>query len=458
MNLPEQYKEKMKALLGEEEFSDYLACMEQKNRPGLRVNRLKITRDELREMMKQSFWQVAWIPDGLCYEEECQPAKHPYYYAGLYYLQEPSAMTPAFVLSVKPGDKVLDLCAAPGGKSTALAGALQGEGVLYSNDISPSRCHALLKNLELCGARNICVSSESPLKLSECFEGYFDKILVDAPCSGEGMFRKDPDMVASWEKRGPESYIPIQREILTQAVCMLKPGGELLYSTCTFDEGEDEGNVRWLLQEFPEMQIDPIEPFEGAQQGIGLSGCLRLYPHKIAGEGHFLAKLKKREQKKEEKSDLGKRRKEKKMELKPFFHAGLFEFFEDISWQLDKNHLFEKQGAVYLLPDGLEIQKGIRYLRTGLYLGEVKKDRFEPSQALAMALKPGEYANTCSFVCDDERVVRYLKGETVALRADEADRLKKGWCLVAVDGFPLGFAKVSSQTLKNKYYPGWRWQ
>lgn len=458
MNLPEQYKEKMKKLLGEEEFLCYLDCMEQKNRPGLRVNRLKITREELKEKMKQPFWPVAWIPDGLCYEEVCQPAKHPYYYAGLYYLQEPSAMTPAFVLSVKPGDKVLDLCAAPGGKSTALAGALQGEGVLYANDISSSRCHALLKNLELCGARNICVSSESPLKLSEFFKGYFDKILVDAPCSGEGMFRKDPDMIASWEKRGPESYIPIQREILTRAVSMLKSGGELLYSTCTFDEGEDEGNVRWLLEEFPEMQIVPIEPFEGAQQGIGLSGCLRLYPHKIAGEGHFLAKLKKQEQNEGEKNDPQKRRKEKKGEVKPFFHSGLFEFFEDISWQLDEKRLFEKQGSVYLLPDGLELQKGIRYLRTGLYLGEVKKDRFEPSQALAMALKPKEYANTCSFSCEDERVVRYLKGETVALTAEEADRLKKGWCLVAVDGFPLGFAKVSAQTLKNKYYSGWRWQ
>ena len=206
-------------------------------------------------------------------------------------------MAPAACLPVTPGDRVLDLCAAPGGKSTALAAKLKGEGLLVSNDISYSRALALLKNLEMAGAANICVVSESPEKLSGTWEGFFDKILVDAPCSGEGMFRRDEEMVKDWLQRGPAYYAPIQRQILLEAVRLLRPGGRLLFSTCTFSRLEDEENVEFLLHECPEMELIPLSPAQapGAVPGIGLPGVLRLFPHRAAGEGHFLALLGKRE-------------------------------------------------------------------------------------------------------------------------------------------------------------------
>ena len=198
-------------------------------------------------------------------------------------------MAPASTLPISPGDRVLDLCAAPGGKSTELGAKLKGQGILISNDVSNSRAKALLKNLELAGISNFCVTSETPEKLSQYFPEFFDKILVDAPCSGEGMFRKERDMVKDWMERGPSHYAKIQKEIMSEAVKMLKPGGYLMYSTCTFSMDEDEGTVRYILEKFPDMGLLSLPKFEGASGGIGLSGCLRLFPHKLKGEGHFIA-------------------------------------------------------------------------------------------------------------------------------------------------------------------------
>ena len=234
----------MKAILGEE-YDDFLAGFEKPRHYGLRVNTAKITVEEFKELVPFHLTQIPWVENGFYYEEEDAPTRHPYYYAGLYYLQEPSAMAPAALLPVDPGDRVLDLCAAPGGKSTELGARLKGQGLLVSNDISNSRAKALLKNLELAGVSNLCVTSETPEKLADVFGPFFDKILVDAPCSGEGMFRKDPDLIKSWQEHGPSYYAPIQRQILSQAVRMLKPGGYLLYSTCTFAACEDEDTVHW---------------------------------------------------------------------------------------------------------------------------------------------------------------------------------------------------------------------
>lgn len=195
MNLPDAFQEKMKKLLGEEEYRAYLASFEQKNKSGLRVNTSKISVEEFLKITPFELEPVPWTENGFYYESSKQPAKHPYYFAGLYYLQEPSAMSPAAFLPVKAGDKVLDLCAAPGGKTTELGVKLKGEGVLVTNDISHSRAKALLKNVELFGIPNVMVFSESPAKLANKFGGYFDKILIDAPCSGEGMFRKDPSIM-----------------------------------------------------------------------------------------------------------------------------------------------------------------------------------------------------------------------------------------------------------------------
>ena len=295
MQLPETFLEQMKLLLGTD-YDAWLESYDKKPLAGLRYNTAKTYTEEWEGTLSPfPLRRVAWTKNGYYIGEDAKASRHPYYYAGLYYLQEPSAMAPAAVLPVCPGDKVLDLCAAPGGKSTELGARLQGEGLLVSNDISNSRAKALLKNLELFGIPNICVTSETPEKLATVFGPYFDKILVDAPCSGEGMFRKDPDLIKSWLERGPEYYAPIQRQILKSAAAMLKPGGMLLYSTCTFAKLEDEDTIQWILEEEPDLELVPIEPWEGACGGFDGMPVIRLFPHKIEGEGHFLALLRKKD-------------------------------------------------------------------------------------------------------------------------------------------------------------------
>ena len=462
--LPEAFLLKMQELLGEE-FGQYLESFKEEWKPGLRVNTLKLSPKELAELVPWNLEPVPWADNGFYYDGTLdggvlRPSKHPAYYAGLYYLQEPSAMTPAAMLPVVPGDRVLDLCAAPGGKSTELASKLKGRGMLVSNDISYSRARALLKNLELAGAANICVTSEGPEKLAGVWPEFFDKILVDAPCSGEGMFRRDEDMVKDWNEKGPEYYMPIQRQILSQAAAMLRPGGYMLYSTCTFSVEEDEGNVAYVLEEFPQMQLCclDLDKVPGACGGFGLPGCMRLFPHRLKGEGHFLALMRKKGGDDGGKEilppmDSGTARKrvravEKEKELDAFLRQSGAEW--------DYGRIVIHQDNVYYLPEGLAWNLPLRFLRTGLFLGELKKGRFEPSQALAMSMKAGQFPNTVSFPAGDSRVLRYLKGETISLEGDEGP--VKGWCLAAMEGFPLGWAKGTGMSLKNKYYPGWRWQ
>ncbi len=457
-DLPESFKIQMRELLGGE-YGAWLESFDAPPAAGLRVNTLKWSTAEAAGKLGVPLRRVPWTENGFYVEREAKErfSKDPYYYAGLYYLQEPSAMAPARFLPVRPGDKVLDLCAAPGGKSTELGARLQGKGLLWANDISSSRAKALLKNLELFGIANICVSSETPDKLAGLYPEYFDRILVDAPCSGEGMFRRDPGMVKDWLERGPEYYAPVQAGILEQAVRLLRPGGYLLYSTCTFSRLEDEENVLRLLRNHSEMELEPLKPFPGACGGIGLEGCLRLFPHRIEGEGHFLALMRKKctEGMPEERSGR------EPLQAAPERPAGTDElsepaaFLAKCGFDRDPRRLLVNGGSVCYLPEGFTPARGIRYLRTGLYAGTVKKGRFEPSQAMAMVLDSDTFADSISFPHEDERLVRYLKGETVFLREDEPAR--QGWQLICVDGHGLGFAKASGRTLKNKYYPGWRW-
>lgn len=446
--LSREFLDSMKSLLGEEEFKAYLDSFEEERIYGLRVNTLKISPEAFEEKADFNLQPVPWISNGFYYDGDSRPSKDPYYYAGLYYLQEPSAMTPASLLPLVPGDRVLDLCAAPGGKSTELGARLKGKGVLVSNDISSSRAKALLKNLQLWGIENISVTSETPEKLSSAFGEFFDKILVDAPCSGEGMFRKDEKMIKSYAEHGPDYYAPIQRQIVDQAISMLVPGGFLLYSTCTFSTREDEEVIKWALLSHEEMELCPLPLFEGASPGIGLEGCLRLFPHRVRGEGHFVALLRKKERAKGRTEAL----------CKPVTKAlpeDLASFLAMVKRPFDPARILIRSGLVYYLPEKLPLVK-LRTLCTGLFMGELKKNRFEPGQALAMAIKKEEFPETVSFSREDERVIRYLKGETISLKETEGP--VKGWCLVCVDNFPLGFAKGTGQTLKNKYYPGWRWQ
>lgn len=368
---------------------------------------------------------------------------------------------------MEPGDTVLDLCAAPGGKATELAAKLKGRGLLVANDISSKRAKALLKNIELFGVENSFIVTEYPAKLREYFTGFFDKILIDAPCSGEGMFRKDPSMIRAWEQNGPAFYSRLQKEILEQALPMLKEGGMLLYSTCTFSVMEDEESVEYLLSLDEDLRLVEMEGYRGFAKGRPelaggdpeLEKCVRIFPHKLDGEGHFLALLQKGEETKPEgksgrpmlagtkRSGLGRGDRE------------LFETFsEHVIRKFDLSRIENKNGMLYYMPEILPQLRGFRFLRSGLFLGEIKKKRFEPSQSLAMALRAEEYRKRAEFSAEDDRVLRYLKGETLNLEKEDLtpEAQEGGWILVCVDGYPLGWGKLGGSVLKNKYHPGWR--
>ena len=447
--LPSKFIDEMKEMLGDE-FDDFLASYDEDYYRGIRCNTLKITPSEFEKKVPFVSEKVDWVQNGYYTSEDEQPAKHPYYFAGLYYIQEPSAMMPASQLPVKPGDRVLDLCAAPGGKTTELGAKLKGEGVLVSNDISASRAKALVKNVELFGIKNAVVVSESPDKLAERLEGYFDKILVDAPCSGEGMFRKVHSIAKNWEQYGSQYYADIQRTVLPSAVKMLKPGGMMIYSTCTFSKLEDEDSISFILENNPDMEL--IESH-------------KLFPHKIKGEGHFVALLHKKDtatalavessaKDGKEKGTINKYDTKVRSKYKKISDEA-FDFFESIGFKIDVSRLWVNEDRINMLPEDTPDLSRLRVLRTGLFLGEMKKGRFEPSQSLALALKSEEYPNVLDLKLDDDRVVRYLKCESIDVEDGEVN---DGYCLVAVDGYPLGWGKVDKGRFKNKYLPSWRLQ
>jgi NOL1/NOP2/sun family putative RNA methylase len=437
-----------------EEYEAYIESFEAPYASGLRINSLKLSVDQFKNIVPFELEPIPWIDHGFYYDSKEQPAKHPYYYAGLYYIQEPSAMTPAHFLPIEEGDKVLDLCAAPGGKTTELGAKLKGTGLLISNDISASRAKALVKNIELFGITNALITSESPSKLSHYFVEYFDKILVDAPCSGEGMFRKDATMIKSWEQYGVDYYHQLQKEIIVEAAKMLKPGGYLLYSTCTFSPEENEGTLDYLLNQYPEFTVETLPQIQGFHRGRpewingreDLNHCIRIWPHKVKGEGHFIALLKKGNPNIEHNTSIDT----KTNKSTTYTEFDLF-VEENLNINLDSNRIQVIQDKVYLMPEDLPNLKGLRFLRTGWYLGDLKKKRFEPSQAFAMGLKKSEVNKTINFTKEQDEVIRYLKGETLHVEGQD------GWQLITVDGYPLGWGKLNKGVLKNKYYSGWRW-
>ena len=447
MQLPEKYISNMKDLLGNE-FEEYIASFNEPRLYGLRVNTAKISVEDFLKISPFELTPIPWISNGFYYSEEDKPAKHPYYFAGLYYLQEPSAMTPAYVLPVNPEDKVLDLCAAPGGKSTELGAKLKGTGLLVSNDISASRAKALLKNIEVFGIGNVVVTCEYPEKLKERFAGFFDKILVDAPCSGEGMFRKDNKLIKSWESQGPEFFAPIQKGILKAAADMLKEGGYLLYSTCTFSKEEDEDNIFEFLNEHEDFELEHIYEYEGFVRAYGMEEAIRLFPHHLKGEGHFVALLKKKGNLAENVRYTFSDNKKVPDDIK--------EFLKEYDVKIDTDRMEISGEKVYILPRQTDNLKGIRVLRSGLLLGELKKNRFEPSQAFAMTMDPERYSTVVNLKADDVNVVKYLKGETIDVEYT-AIRGKAKNVLVCVDGYVLGWGRLNGTTIKNKYLPGWRW-
>lgn len=458
MELPIAFEEKMKEMLGTD-YEAYLASFEHEAHQGIRVNTAKISVEEFLELSPYELKPVSWCPNGFYYDKKEKPAKHPFYFAGLYYIQEPSAMTTASLLPVEKGDTVLDLCAAPGGKSTELAAKLCGSGLLVTNDISNSRAKALLKNIEIFGVGNALVTSEPPNELAKRFPAYFDKILIDAPCSGEGMFRKQSSMIKAWENNGVELFVGLQRSILKEAVTMLKPGGSIIYSTCTFSKEENEQSIEYLLSLDDSLYLEELPMFDGFDKGHPewgntgnkeLAKCRRLWPHRIEGEGHFVAMVRKREGKAEApiaEYAFSKERLSKEA----------VDFIKGIAYPFDLSRMDVQKERVFYIPEKMPYVRGLRILRCGLYMGDMKKNRFEPSQSLAMFLKASEFPNVIWLKAEDERVIKYLKGETIELELKEIKEQQDGICLICVEHYPLGFGKLLGGTIKNKYLPGWRW-
>jgi len=457
--LPKDFENKMKTLL-KDEWEEFLSCYTSDKYQALRLNPLKVnTKDdeETKSILEKNGIEqvdiVPWEDNGRYYIESdrVRPGKHPYHEIGLYYIQEPSAMSAARLLDVKPGDKVLDLCAAPGGKSTQLAGFLMDEGLLVANEIHPERSKILSQNMERLGVGNVVVTNEDPAGLSKHFLLFFDKILVDAPCSGEGMFRKNPDAMMEWSMDQVQVCQNRQLDILEEAAKMLVPGGTLVYSTCTFSPEEDEACMGLFLESHPDFEVKKVDApyFSKAHSEWGngneaLDSTFRLWPHKLHGEGHFVALI----QKKGEKLCSGKR---------PPMHSKLpdelKEFLSHTSFEIDSDYINIREFRVYHTSPYMAEEKGLRIIRNGLLLGELKKNRFEPSQAFAMALSKEQYDNCIDLDVKDERVIKYLKGET--LNIDDFN-VENGWALVCVDGFTLGWGKAANGQLKNKYLAGWR--
>lgn len=432
--LPPEFLEKMKGILGEQ-WEAFRQSYEQPPKQGLRVNTLKGGPARLMHYGLFGLRPVSWAADGFYYAQDERPGRHPFHEAGVYYMQEPSAMSVAGFLEARPGERVLDLCAAPGGKTTQLAAAMEGKGLLISNEIHSGRARILSQNVERLGIRNCLVTNETPEALSLRFPAFFHRILVDAPCSGEGMFRKDPQARTQWSPESVRLCAKRQREILDSAARMLAPGGRLVYSTCTFSPEEDEENAEWFLHVHPEFEEKT---------------SWRLWPHLAEGEGHFAAVF--------EKAGEGKGDLPGPVQLQKGIPAKKLpkEFLDFAKQELQREDEFSDRYLafgehLYLFPDQMPDLTGIRVLRPGLELGEVRKNRFAPAHALALALKPEDAARSMRLSPDGQEVLRYLHGETIPAQTAQ------GWCLVCVGEYSIGWGKAGNGQLKNHYPKGLRW-
>lgn len=456
MKLPDFFKEKFKQLMDEHEYRAFIDAFDGARCYGLRVNTLKIRPDELLSLLERDLKPVPWAPSGFYYPEGESFGKQPAYHAGLYYIQEPSAMMPAEALAPEPGEKVLDLCAAPGGKTTALGGKMRNEGLLVANDISPKRVKALVKNVELMGLTNTFITNETPERLKTFFPGFFDRILLDVPCSGEGMFRKDREAVQSYSSYKSEECVVLQRAIFDAAYAMLKPGGTIVYSTCTFNPHENEENIEFFLNNY-DLEVDRLEPIGGFEpsrsswtgsKDQSLSAGLRLWPHKARGEGHFVFRLKKkgeREENDRHRADAGYTSKEAENA------AQIFRDFANENLNGHEEGIYHLKGSsLYLLPAYMEELPPVRWEKAGLYLGECKNGRFEPSQSLLMAKKPEDFKRVIRFDKNDQNITRYLKGETLFHKGN------KGYAAICCEDYPLGWVKQDRDMLKNLYPKSWR--
>lgn len=459
MNLPIEFEKKMKAFLGNE-WDDFLYSYDNNRFQALRFNTLKVqSHEEIMRILKtlkiSSDKKVSWANEAYYFDENVRPGKHPYHEMGLYYIQEPSAMSAAALLAPKPGMRVLDLCAAPGGKSTQLATYLGDSGLLVSNEINTQRSRILSQNIERMGIKNAIVTNEDSFVLASHFPGFFNAIQVDAPCSGEGMFRKLPEAIEQWSPENVAICAARQKEILDNAAVMLKPGGVIVYSTCTFSKEENEDVIECFLERHPDFTLEEME---------------RFWPHKVDGEGHFVAKLVRRgcvdtDLKADRKTKKNKNSKNRKNETKPALTKEnmklLSEFLdetisEDMAAWIKNSRLVMFGEQLYRLPD-MEVDiKGLKVQRAGLHIGEFKKQRFEPSHSLALALKISEAKNVVKLTWDDPQTTGFFNGQSVMLSDEQTAECKKGWALVCVDGYPAGWGKVNGAQVKNHYPKGLR--
>jgi len=454
--LPEEFLVRMQNML-KEEYADFRNSYEETGRRSLRVNTLKGSRDRFLQVSPFRLESVLWEKNGFYYGEEDRPGRHLFHEAGVYYIQEASAMIPALCMEAGPGERILDLCAAPGGKSTQLGAAMQGEGLLICNEIHPGRAKILSENIERMGISNAIVTNETPQALTEVFGEYFDKILVDAPCSGEGMFRKNEEARAQWSVENVELCAGRQDEILDCAAKMLRPGGRLVYSTCTFAPEENEGSVSRFLKRNPLFHLAPPAVYEGMDSGRkewvqdaaeGIEKTLRIFPHKGKGEGHFAAVFEKEGESGEVFRGFCRNGEQKGLAEKSYK-----EFTEFAAQNLKKmpEGIYLRFGEqLYLAPEGMPSLAGLKVLRPGLHLGAIKKNRFEPAHALALAYRADQVVYSMDFSLKDEEAVRFTEGQTFAAEG------RKGWYLITVEGYSLGWGKLAGGMMKNHYPKGLR--
>ena len=434
--LPIDFVNRMEQDLGPD-FHAFLRSYDENKISALRFNPIKADDAAKATISHMLTGSVDWSPNGYYYDEDQRPGLHPYHSAGVYYIQDASAQLPVEMLSPNPGDFCLDLCAAPGGKSTQIAGYLDGQGILVSNEPMKNRAKILSENVERLGIKNCIVTSEYPDKLAERFVEYFDKIMVDAPCSGEGMFRKNHDACGEWSLESVEMCAARQAEILDRAYEMLIPGGRMCYSTCTFARLEDEEAVAAFISRHPDMKLIKEQ---------------RLWPHQVKGEGHYAALL--------EKSDADNRYEECKdnretYSLKKINDKILNDYLIFIKETMTnpkewRGNLLLLNDLLYMLPEDCPDFDGLHVLRGGLFLGTLKKNRFEPSHALALALKPSEVTNSHNLSSDSAEIDAYLTGQSI--RCD----VKDGWTLITVDGYSIGWGKAVKGQIKNHYPKGLR--
>ena len=427
--LPEAFLQRMEAQLGSE-YPAFLESLERPRAVALRFNPLKGERP----MLPFVGAPVPWEPGGFYYDPETRPGLHVYHEAGVYYLQEASAMAPVALLDPKPGERVCDLCAAPGGKTTQIAGRMLGQGFLVCNEINPKRAKILSRNIERMGVANALVTNEHPETLASRFPGFFDRVLVDAPCSGEGMFRKEEAAVTDWSQETVQMCARRQREILDSAARLVRPGGRLVYSTCTFAPEEDEETVAAFLEAHPEFTPEPVEapcfvPGENASY--------RMWPHKLLGEGHFAAVLRKTQGGSGEVPACPGEKCPKAWES----------FAKELDITLPEGKAVSFGQSLYWAPMELPELNRLKVLRPGLELGTERKGRFEPAHALALWLKTCAVAE--SFPPESPEMKAYLHGDVVPSG-------KKGWCLVQAGGYAIGWGKGDGSVLKNHYPKGLR--